>query len=746
VSSIAPTFPPGIAPSVLDDPVELRRYTRFAGETAESSFQLGGLHCAACAGLIEGALRGVDGVVSAQVNAAAERALVRWDPQRTSASQLVAAVQAAGYQAVPDTAAAARSLRVAEARRLLWRLFVAGFCAMQVMMLATPAYVAGPGELAPDLKRLFDWGSWLLSLPVLLFSAGPFFSGAWRALRVRRIGMDVPVALGIAVAFVASSGAAFDPAGPFGAEPYFDSLTMFVSFLLLGRYLEMKARHRAAEALERALGELPPTARRLDEHGVPQVVSVQRLVPGDRVQVPVGEAFPADGVLLDAPTQADESLLSGESRPVAKAAGQAVIAGSLNLGAPVTMKVLHVGLDTRYESIVALMREAMSQRPAATRVADRFAGPVLWAVLALAAAAAWAWQFIDPARSVWVAVSVLIVTCPCALSLATPAALLSAAGGLARRGVLLHRLDALETLAGVQQVFLDKTGTLTDARPAWRGSVPLVTMRPAQQAGLLQLAVQLASHSCHPLSAALCEAVAPQPQAWHAVREQAGAGLEGCDAQGRCWRLGSAAWLGLWAADAAGSVAHAYFGPPGQPLLRLEFDEALRPDAAAAVQDLQAGGLRLTLLSGDSEDRVRVLAQRLGVAQAEGGATPERKLAALRTAQAGGDRVAMVGDGVNDAPVLAQADVSFAMGHGALVARAHADAVVLSGSLAGVAQAHRLAHRTVRVIRQNLAWAALYNAACVPLALAGLLPPWAAGLGMAASSLFVVLNALRLAR
>ncbi|HET9642052.1 MAG TPA: cation transporter, partial [Burkholderiaceae bacterium] len=241
---------------VLDDPLELQRYTRFnAGDAgvAESSFQLAGIHCAACADTIERALARLDGVVEAQVNAAAQRARVRWHPERVRASDLVAAVQSAGYDAVPDTAAAARALRLAESRRLLWRLFVAGFCAMQVMMLATPAYVAGQGELAPDLRQLLNWGSWLLMLPVMWFSAAPFFSGAWRSLRTARIGMDVPVALGIAVCFLASSGAAFNPQGPFGADPYFDSLTMFVSFLLLGRYLEMKARHRAADSLEQAL-------------------------------------------------------------------------------------------------------------------------------------------------------------------------------------------------------------------------------------------------------------------------------------------------------------------------------------------------------------------------------------------------------------------------------------------------------------------------------------------------------------
>jgi Cu2+-exporting ATPase len=750
--------------AALDDPLELQQFTRFTRETAseaqplaESSLQLTGLHCAACAGIIEQALRQVDGVLDAQVNGAAQRALVRWQPARTRASALVQAVQRAGYDAVPDTAAEARSLRRAEARKLLWRLFVAGFCAMQVMMMATPAYVAGPGELSADLKRLLDWGSWLLTLPVLWFSAAPFFSAAWSALRQGRIGMDLPVALGIAVAFVASSGAAFDPGGAFGHEVYFDSLTMFISFLLAGRWLEMKARHRAAESLEQALGTLPATAQRLlrsaDGSDTVETVSVLRLQPGDRVRVPVGDTLPADGTLETGPaTQVDEALLSGESRPVPKSAGDSVIAGSVNLGAPVVLRVERTGADTRHEQIVALMRAALSQRPAATRLADRIAAPFLWGVLLLAAGGAFAWQFIDPSRALWVAVSVLIVTCPCALSLSAPAALLSAAGALARRGVLLRRLEALETLADVTQVVLDKTGTLTDARPTWRGAVALApeAQREDRLSALSAAAASLAAWSRHPLSQALADAFPAargNADRWHAVQELPGRGLEAIDESGLTWRLGAAEWVGATPdAHTDDDGPTAWFGRAGMPLLRLQFDEALRADAALAVQRLHAQGLQLRLLSGDAPARVARLAQRLGVATAEGAATPEGKLAALRALQSQGERVLMVGDGVNDAPVLAQADVSVAMGHGAAVARVHADAVLLSGRLADVAMARSLARRTVRVIRQNLAWSALYNAACVPLALLGWLPPWAAGLGMAASSLVVVGNALRLAR
>ena len=755
--SSAAALPCPIAPAplaVLDDPVELQRFTHVQaapeGEVAESWFQLGGLHCAACAGLIEQALRAVDGVVDAQVHAAAARARVRWLPARARASQLVAAVQAAGYQAVPDTAAQARALRLAESRRLLWRVFVAGFCAMQVMMLATPAYVAGPGDLAPDLLRLLNWASWLLTLPVLCFSATPFFSGAWSALRQRRIGMDVPVAIGIVVCFVASTGATFDPGGLFGSEVYFDSLTMFVSFLLLGRYLEMNARHRAADTLEQAMGTLPQTALRLLPDGAVEVVSVQRLAPGDRVRVPAGSSFPADGPLLQGCTQADEALLSGESRPVPKQPGDAVVAGSVNLGAPVVMQVQRVGADTQHEAIVALMREALTRRPAAMRTADRWAGPFLWCVLLLAAGAALVWQAIDPSQAVWVVVSVLIVTCPCALSLAAPSALLSAAGALARRGVLLRRIDALEDLAGATQVFLDKTGTLTDTQPAWRGARAPTAEASSRQNELLEAAVALARWSQHPLSLALCAA---SPQAgersdrWQDVQETPGAGLQARDAQGRLWRLGSAAWLGRpQAAQGGDDELQVFFGPVGQPLLCLAFDEALRPDATTALQALREQGLQVSLLSGDAQASVSRLGQRLGLTQALGDCSPDRKLAEIRAAQAAGHKVVMVGDGVNDAPVLAQANVSFAMAHGASVARLHADGVMLANRLGDLVQARALARRMLQVIRQNQVWAAVYNLACVPLALAGALPPWAAGLGMALSSLLVVGNSLRLAR
>ena len=761
---------------LLDEPREQADFTRTVqspgGAThSVSQFALSGLHCAACAGIIEHALMQVEGVLAAHVTTSSALAQVSWDPARTRASRVVAAVQRAGYDAAPDLAAPARALRERAWRRSLWQLFVAGFCMMQVMMYAAPAYLAEPGDIAPDLLRLLQWASWLLSVPVLLFSAADLLRGAWRCLAARRLGMDVPVALGIVVTFVASTGATFDPGGLFGVEVYFDSLTMFVFFLLAGRALELRARHRIAASLEGAVAALPDSAARIEADGSITIVTRRQLRVGDRLRVNAGQCFAADGRLVDGVTQANEALLSGESSPVLKRAGDPVSAGSFNLTAPVVMTVERLGAETRHEAIVALVRGALSARPDAVRLADRWAGAFLAAVLVLAAAAAALWSVIDPSRAVWVAVAVLIVTCPCALSLATPSALLSAAGALARQGVLLRRLGALETLARVDWLFVDKTGTLTEDRL----ELTRVFAQPAALAlgldavQLLNQAASLASHSTHPLSRALVAAAgtAAIQRDWRDVQERPGEGLQAQAPDGRVVRLGSLAWVRSVVARDASDVRDAgdardvagapdrearaaavelWFGLAGEAWARFEMAETLRPDAAATIERLQRSGVHVALLSGDRGEPVDAMAARLALSDARGGATPESKLQAVARAQAQGHCVAMVGDGLNDAPVLARADVSFAFAHGAALSQGHADVVLLGHRLGAVADARELAQRTLRVIRQNLAWAAVYNATCIPLALIGWLPPWAAGLGMAGSSLVVVLNALRLAR
>lgn len=733
-----------------DDPAERDRFTRWRasapGEArvGESAFSIDGMYCAACSVTIEQALLKLPGVIAADVNPATRRARVQWQDGRTQPSALIAAVERAGYRATPALALQAETQRHRESRKALWRLFVAGFCMMQVMMYAVPTYYATPGDMTDDIWRLMQWASWLLSIPVVLFSAGPFLQGAWRDVRARRIGMDVPVAVGIVVTFVASTGATFQPGGIFGAEVYFDSLTMFVFFLLCGRYLELRARSATAGALEGLMHRLPETVERLHDDGTVETVLVRRLHVGDRVRVRPGQAFPADGSLLDGRAQVDEALLTGESRPVLRGAGEPVVAGSFNLSSPVVMRVERTGQDTRYAQIVALMERASTDRPALARLADRIAGPFLWGVLIAAFGAALAWSFIEPGRAVWVAVSVLIVTCPCALSLATPSALLSAAGALARRGILVQRLQALEALARADLFVFDKTGTLTQDRLAVTG---FDLAPPWTRDSAMPHAVALAQASLHPVSQALLrESAGAAPVVLLDVRELPGQGIEGRDEQGRVWRLGAPGFAVPGRAASGGAGTTAWLSADGALVARFFFEESLRPDARAALAALRADGVEVLLLTGDREASAQRVATALGIADYRALASPEDKLRSVQTAQALGRRVAMVGDGINDGPVIARADVSIAMGQGASLARAQADFTLLSGRLTDVVEARRLAVRTLRVIAQNLAWAATYNAVCIPLALLGHMPPWLAGLGMAASSLFVVLNAWRLAR
>jgi Cu2+-exporting ATPase len=753
----------------VDDDRSLAAHTQWIegskGERlGQSRLLLSGLHCAACAGLIEEALGRVDGVRVAEVNGAAQRAVVTWDPAHTRMSALIAAVRRAGYGAFPDTGAQAVVQAARESRQAVWRLFVAAFCMMQVMMYATPAYMAEAGDLSADMAQLLRWASWVLSIPVLLFAAGPFLHGAWRSLRERRIGMDVPVTLGIVVTFVASSAATFSADGPFGSEVYFDSLTMFVSFLLAARWLESRARQRAAQSLDAVMRRLPDAVERLDASGQAQWVTPGELGIGDRIRVHVGQAFAADGVIEQGSTQVDEAVLTGESRPVERGPGQEVAAGCLNLGAPVQVRVTQLGAQTRYQRIVSLVERALTQRPGFMLSADRIAGPFLWVVLGLAVAAYAAWSWIDPSRALWIAVSVLIVTCPCALSLGAPVALIAAAGELARRGVLLQRLDALEVLTRAQHLVFDKTGTLTEDRLSPAQTVWLRTLSPAEQSSAARLAADLARQSAHPLSRALVhadvvaregalEGASPLSCDWQDVAEQAGQGLQARLASGSeagVWRLGSAVWCHAEGDAPERPAVWLARDVQGQwlPWARFEFDEVLRPDAASSVAVMQRSGWSVHLLSGDQAASVQGMARRLGLPaeQARAQCSPQDKLAAVEALQARGDVVVMVGDGINDAPVLARSDVSVAMGSAAALAQARADVIVLSNRIGDLLVLRETAQRTLAIVRQNLRWAFFYNLACVPLALVGWLPPWAAGLGMAASSLLVVVNALRLTR
>lgn len=742
--------------TVLDDPVEQQEFTTYEpaaeaspGEAgvAQSVLLVQGMYCAACADTVECALQDLPGVESARVHAATRRLTLRWDPAQARLSDLAQAVGRTGYRLLPLQQALSISERLRETRMALWRLFVAGFCNMQVMMYAWPAYVAKPGEMPADLEQLLRWASWILSVPVVTFASGPFFRNAWRDLRLGRVGMDTPVSIGILVTFLVSTAATFDPSGPWGHEVWFDSLTMFVFFLLGGRYLEHKARDRTAGALDTLMNRLPEVCDRQAAEGRFETVSVRRLSVGDVVRVSAGQAFPGDGAILSDSATVDEALLTGESHPVTRSAGESVVAGSFNLAGPVLMRVDRLGRDTRFAQIVALMEKASTDKPRLAVLADRIAAPFLVIVLLSALFAGWYWWQIDHSKALAVAVAVLIVTCPCALSLATPAAMLTSAGALARRGTLVRRLQAFESLAGIDAVVFDKTGTLTHDR------LELESVRAREgwtSAMVLSLAAELAQGSLHPVSrgiVAAAELANPMGGASSALgdcRELAGQGLQALRADGTVVRLGSASFCGL-IADAANETPKAYLADAEGWLATFELREGLREDARATVAALHDLGVQTWLLSGDRQAAAERVGREVGVGAVIAGATPERKLAELEALQVKGRRVAMVGDGLNDGPVLARAHTSFALGHAAALAQAQSDYIIQGGRLMDVVLTLRQARSTMRIVRQNLVWAALYNAVSIPMALVGWMPPWLAGLGMAGSSLLVIGNALRLA-
>ncbi|MCU0840833.1 MAG: cadmium-translocating P-type ATPase [Thiobacillaceae bacterium] len=723
---------------LYDLPEVQQSFVKAEGDIREANLILEGIVCAACVWLNERHLKQLPGVLSAEINFSTHRARVRWDNGRVRLSDILKAVQEIGYLAHPFDTSRQEELFRKERNAAIRRLAIAGLGMMQVMMYAVPVYLADEGTMTRDIQALMEFASLLLTTPVVFYSAWPFFQGAWRDLALKRAGMDVPVALGVGAAYAASVYATFTGQG----EVYFDSVTMFVFFLLTGRFLEMSARKRSAEAAESLVKLIPAAALLLP--GWPgsrqeEVVAAVKLAPGDHVLVGAGESFPADGTVVEGSSNVDESLLTGESRPVEKRIDNAVIGGTINLVSPLVVRVDRIGADTVLSGIVRLLDRALAEKPRLAVLADRVASWFILIVLLIAAGVAAAWYLVDPSRALWITISVLVVTCPCALGLAAPVALTAALGRLTRLGLLSTRGHALETLARATDFVFDKTGTLTTGEFRLRQRAIV----RGDEARALAIAAALEQGATHPVATALRAAAAGTETA-SGLRNHPGQGVEG-EVQGIRYRLGTPEFIGYATPDGFGAgLTLVGLADAGGPLAWFGLGDELRPHAEALVSALRAAGVRLHLFSGDRPENVALLAARLGIDHARGGMLPEDKLTAVRALQANGAVVAMTGDGVNDAPVLAQAQVSIAIDQGAEAAQAAADMVLLSSELLCLADGVHIARKAQKIIRQNLFWAAFYNFAAIPAAALGHVTPWMAGIGMSLSSLLVVLNALRL--
>jgi Cu2+-exporting ATPase len=718
-----------------DQPELLAQFTRSENDGARSTtLVLDGIGCAACGWLIDRMLKRECGVCAVNVNVATARVYVRWQSNAIAFSRLLQCLDSLGYR--PHVAISRGADRSRDERRAaLKRLAVAGFGMMQVMMLAVAFYVGG---VEANVLTYFRYISLLCSTPVLFYAGWPFLINAWRAIRVRAITMDVPVTIGLVLAYGASLWNTVSGKG----EVYFDSVTMFVFFLAIGRFVEMTARHRTADVTDALARLLPETAHRIqtkDGNRIIEDVAVASLACGDEVIVRRGETIPADGCVLEGASRVDEALLTGESQPVARGIGSALAAGTMNLHAPLHMRVTAVGDATTLSGIMRLLEKAGHDRAPQISEADRAASWFLSRILVAAGIVAAVWLFINPSRAFEATLAVLVVTCPCALSLAAPTARAAATAALARRGVLVSKSSALENLAGITRVVFDKTGTLTHGQPILERCEP---NGDCSERDCRRIAFALEQASEHPIASAFW--LDDESMIARDVRILPGGGLEGT-VSGTRYRIGQRQFVAELRGE-KGQADHAsvFLGDSTRELASFCLGDRLRTDARETVAALRRRGLPSEILSGDAWVAVANTAAACGIEYYAARQSPTGKLEHVRELAAHGERIAMIGDGINDAPVLQGAAVSIAMGRGSALAQASADIVLVGDRLSALPWAIDIAQRTQRVVKQNLTWAAAYNLIALPLAAFGFVPPWLAAVGMSASSIVVVLNALRL--
>jgi len=693
-----------------------------------------GIHCGGCVAKIERTLAAHPAVISARVNLSTRRLAMRWHGAAELATALVAKVNALGFKAVPyDPARLALADRAAETA-LLRAMAVAGFAAANVMLMSVAIWAGRVEGMEAATRDMLHWFSAMIALPALIYAVRPFVHSAWRALKRGGVNMDVPIAVGVALT---AGMSLFETLN--GAEhAYFDSAVSLVFFLLLGRYLDLRARGQARSAAERLLALNARSVTVVDQSGSTSTIAAERVAPGSIVLVAPGERIGVDGVVAEGRSDIDTSLITGESVPAPVKPGDAVYAGAVNLGAPLRVTARAAGENTLLAEIVRLMEAAEQRKSRYIALADRVSrlyAPIVH-LMALLTFGGWWLVMGAPWQSSLVnAIAVLIVTCPCALGLAVPAVQVIATGRLMRRGILLKSGTALERLATVDTVVFDKTGTLTLGKPAL---VDAAAIAPEA----LRLAAGMARNSAHPLARALAQAA--EVPATEGVREMPGAGLSLSTPDGEI-RLGSRAWCGV-AEDEREGAMELWLKRPSMVSVRFAFADAPRPDAAAVVTSLESRGYAVKLISGDRKPAVATVAAALGIEDWAARVSPAEKTAFLNGLAQQGHNVLMVGDGLNDAPALAAAHVSASPTSAGDISQTAADAVFQGARLAAVLELLGTATVARRLVRQNIGAAIVYNMVAVPIAVLGLLTPFLAAIAMSGSSLAVVGNALRLAR
>ncbi|MCG8611351.1 MAG: heavy metal translocating P-type ATPase [Pseudomonadales bacterium] len=705
-----------------------------------------GITCAACVWLLEQHLNQQHGVVQFKINHSTQIATAIWNPELTRFSDLLIAIHGIGYSAKPYQANEVDELQQKQQKQAIFRLGVAGIGTMQNMMLAVPLYVGALSGISDEFLILFRWVSLLVATPVVLYSAKPFFEAALRDLKTRHLTMDVPVSLAIGGAYLASAWVTLFG----GAEVYFDSVCMFTFFLLLGRFFEMRTRFKSTLGIRKLQQLLPTSATRIAPDGTEHVIAAKEVKIGDILHIKQGDTAPCDGTVSEGSSSFDESALTGEFIPVSKKAGDTVLAGTVNIEQTISICASKEANHSRISAILDILQDALQHKPPLARQADKIASYFVAGVLLVATAVAVYWGLNDPDHAFAITLSVLVITCPCALSLATPTTLTAATDKLREIGLLIVKGHAIETLAKTNHIVLDKTGTLTEGKltlkkiKTWENGVT--------ETKILDVVGALERHSNHPIASvfrAFGKHSASQVQIVN------GQGIEGVYQNTR-YRIGNQRFISEWhsfaaakidqSGESASHLIEVYLASEKEFLATIYLDDNIRKDAAPVIRALHAQRIKTYILSGDRLEVVQPLADQLGIENYKAEASPEDKLNFLKALQSEQNIVTMVGDGINDVPVMAGANVSVAMGNARDFTKVNADSILMNNDLASLEQSIHVSQKSQRIISQNLAWALSYNILALPMAVMGMIPPYLAALGMSLSSLIVVINALRVKR